>query len=422
MKSKNTIELNGNLYDATTGKMLGAKTVETPVAPTPSVTAPAAAAPRRNTGANIDGIFRSRTAAPATPAAQKISVLAAPAPAPKPNPKAPRVANHARAHQPQVSKRVRSKTTAPAAVEKASPALAGLASINHAKAHKPQSAVTLMRTAVKRPNPSLKQQVTVQTALAHAAPSLIEVKRHASNIDTERLVRASTVETSPMVAHHGKQAVPHITTSVAPLEVQPVPVKPEGEVPTQAPAPLPNNKPQDIFDHALANAASFKDVKEHRTHFRRHTRNHVASMAAGTLALLVITGFAVYQNSPGLQFKVASMQAGVATSMPNFAAAGFAYNGSSAGNGKLTVGFSNQSGKYQLTQQDTSWTGEDMIQDISATSASGQPNYTTVSAGDTTVYRFNNTNATWVSGGKWYSITGTNALTNDQVKAIVESV
>jgi hypothetical protein len=438
MKSKNTIELNGNLYDATTGKMLGPAHTEVQkgAADVSATTSPIATpatvktvVTHRTAGVNIDGIFKSRTGAPATaaaaPAAEKISVLAAPAPAPKPNPKTPRTnVNHARAHQPQASKRMSSPAAmAPAPAVKATPAKANPVPVNHAKAHKPQSAVTLMRAAVKRPDPSLKAKVNVQTALTHQTPGRIEVKQHADKIDTDRLVRASAIETSPMVAHHGKQ-VETPSISVVPLAVKPVPVKPEGQVPNVAPAPQPTNKPQDqnIFDHALANATHFKDVKEHRTHFRRHTRNHVASMAAGTLALLVIAGFATYQNAPSLQFKVASMKAGVATTMPQLKSAGFAYNGARAQNGKLTVGFSNNSGKYQLTQEPTNWSSSDMIQDISATDASGRPNYTTVQAGGTTVYRFNNTNATWVSNGKWYSVTGTNALSNEQVKAIVEGV
>ena len=405
MNSKNTIELNGNLYDAATGKMLGAGT-----------------APRPKSGANIDGFFRSRTSAPVTRRTpQKISVLA-PAAAPKPEPSKPRTTpNHARAHQPQVSKRVPGVI---ASTAKAAPASAQskTAAPNHAKAHQPQPAVTLMRAAVKRPGPSFKKQATVQGSLTHSVPSMIPVKHTASHVDTDRLVRAGSVETSPLIAHHGKQAPARISTAVVPLHVQPAPAKPEGDTPTNAPAPAPTNKPQDIFDHALANAANFLDVKDHRSHFRKHTRKHVASMAAGTLALLVIAGFATYQNSPGLQLKVASVQAGVATDMPNFAAAGFAYNGAKATNGKLLVGFSNDRGRYQLSQQSTSWNGTDMIQSVSATDASGKPNYTTVQDGNTTIYRFSNTNATWVSGGKWYSVTGTNALTNDQVKSIVENV
>jgi hypothetical protein len=428
MKSKNTIELNGNLYDATTGKMLGAAQSAAPV--TPATASPKVARPTKKTsGVNIDGFFRSRTSASATVRAaqatkENINVLAAPSPAPRHEPKPSRsLPNHAKAHKPQTSQRAVSSLSTPVKVHTPATSKPAHTAANHVSVHRPQSAVTLIRTAVKKPAPSLKAQTTVQGELAHQVPGRIEVKRHASTIDTNRLVRATTVSTSPMVSHHGKQPA-KIETAVAPLAVQPVPVpvKPEGEVPSAAPAPQHGNNPQDIFNHALANASGFKDVREHRAHFRKHTRNHVASMAAGTLALLLIAVFAFYQNSPGMQIRVASVKAGVATQTPNFAAAGFAYNGATAANGKLTVGFTDGQGKYQLTQQATNWSSNDMIQDISATDASGKPNYSTINADGTTVYRFNNTGATWVSNGKWYSVTGTKALSNDQVKSIVENV
>src|SRR6185369_17839132 len=149
--------------------------------------------------------------------------------------------------------------------------------------------------------------------------------------------------------------------TVAPLAVQPVPVptKPEGEVPSGAPAPTPSTKPpantptEKIFEQALMKANNFVDVRTHVHHFRKQTKRHLTSMAAGTLALVVIAGFAAYQNTPGLQFKVASLQAGVSTSVPNLKAAGFAYEGARSHDGKLTVGFSNEQGAYSLTQQTT---------------------------------------------------------------------
>lgn len=422
MQSQKTIQLNGNLYDAATGKMLGR----------------ANAAPHSTSGGNIDGFFRSRTSQHVTKVAQHsvTAVAAKTVSAPHPTPKASRAAvNHAKAHIPQVSQRTqRSVVAQPAKIlATQQQSKAHKATPNHAKAHIPQPAVTLMRRAVKRPAPSLKQQVNVQGAIAHSVPGLIQVKHSAATVNTDRLLRANSVSTSPLIAHHAREhtkpnfAVAPLAVQPAPSQPVPTPVKPEGDVPPNAPAPQPTNKPQDnlpqdIFNHALANAANFLDVREHRSHFRKHSRQHVASMATGTLALLIIATFAVYQNTPGLQLKIAGIQAGVSTNMPNFAAAGFAYNGVQASDGKLTVGFSNKSGNYQLVQRTTSWSDKDMIQHVSATDAGGHPNYTTVQSGDTTIYRFSNTNATWVADGKWYHVTGTGALSNDQIKSLVKNV
>lgn len=448
MKSQNTIEVNGRRYDASSGALLGSASV-----------------PPVRTGGNMDGFFRARSSAPknATVAAtqpEKVAVRITPqpkaavhrvAPAPQPavmhvakepaeslvavkiapkpklKPHAERTINHARAHAPQLPAAKEPRMAAVAQPSKQK--LADLHSpANHAKPRATQNSLTLMRSAVKRPTPSLVKQLGPKGALQHSVPSLIVPKASVNSVDSSRLERAKSVERSPHVVHHGVVSRPAIHPTLAPLAVQPVPVKPEGEVPGTAPAPQPTNKPDDpgktpdMFEQAMANASHFVDVHAHRAHFNKQARKHVTSMAAGTLALLVIAGFAAYQNTPGLQFKVASIQAGVTTGMPNFKAAGFAYNGVRAHNGELTVGFNNTKGSYQLTQTNTNLSGNDMIQNIGATDASGTPNYRTIQAGDTTVYRFDNTGATWVSGGKWYTVSGSSALTDSQVESLIRNI
>jgi hypothetical protein len=176
-----------------------------------------------------------------------------------------------------------------------------------------------------------------------------------------------------------------------------------------------------MFEHALANANHYVDLQASKLHFRKKARRHVVSMAAGTLALLIFAGFAFYQNTPGLQFKVAGAKAGVATSMPNFKSAGFAYDGVKAEQGKLVVGFSNASGSYRLSQQATNLSSADIIDEMAATDASGNPDYTTVDAEGLTVYRFSDHSAVWVKNGTQYTVNGTGSLTDAQVQALAQN-
>jgi hypothetical protein len=364
-KSKKVIELNGKPYDSASGT---------------TVTKPT------GRGKNMDGFFRvvPKASAPVPVPTQHVTVVAAPAPAPQPSSKPQR-------------------------------------GFNHAHAHKPETPKTLMRTAVKKPTPGFKQQATVQGSLQHKVPSLIASKPSASHIDPHRLSRASNVARSPHIARHQNETARPIAVNFMPLQVQAAPNKPDQTEPAGAPAPQPTNKPLDIFEHAIANAGNFVDLQAHRTHFKRRTRRHIASMAAGTFALLVIAGFAAYQNTPGLQFKVASLQAGIATRMPNFQATGFAYNGVRAADGKLTVGLKGNGATYQLIQQTTNWSDQDMIQNISSTDAGGNPDYSTISVNGTAVYKLANDSATWVSDGKWYQVTGTNPLNDTQLKSLVSN-
>ena len=296
---------------------------------------------------------------------------------------------------------------------------------NHTRAHGTQNSKTLMRTSVKRPDPSLRKQLATKGALQHAVPSLIVPKQSAVQVDEGRLARAIETPRSPHIARHASHAhvpiMPIVAPQLTPLAVQPVPVKPEGEEPSSPPAPQPTNKPIDIFEHALMNASHYVDVQAHHARFRLQTRRHLASMGAGALALLVIAGFASYQNTPGLQFKVASLHAGVTTHMPNLKAAGFAFNGVKSDGGKLTVGFSGVTGNYQLTQTRTNLSSTDMINTVGATDASGTPDYQITQSGKTTIYRLSNTSATWVQNGTWYTVSGSNYLTDSQLQTLVRN-
>ena len=408
MSSKTTIEVNGIRYDAITGAVIG-KSTDPPV----------------KSGRNIDGFFRERV----KPAHHSVHHAAheTAKPAHKPDLTASRAVNHAKAHAPHITARAhnRAEVAAPHKPKTSHIAVA----VNHTKHRTAQSSKTLRREGVRRPEPSFHKQAHPQGALQRGAPSLIATKASVANLNTERLIRAQKTPLSPLVAHHGSQPYT-VQTIVTPLAVQPVPTKPEEHVPQGAPAPAPSSKPatgdnrpsDKIFEQALMSATHFVDTRAHVKHFRRQTKRHLASMAAGTLALVVIAGFAAYQNTPGLQFKVASLQAGVSTSMPNLKAAGFAYENARALGGKLTVGFSNDGGTYNLTQETTNFSSSDMIKNVGGNLRNGHPNYVTVQAGDTPVYRFDNTSATWIKNGTWYSVSGNAALSDDQVKSLVKNV
>lgn len=413
METKKIIEVNGKSYDATTGALVKSGHAQ------PS-----------NRGQNIDGFFRSRTTITPTgktpPTSDRRSVVAAPAP--KPYKQSSRGINHAKRHAPQVSQTVDIRVKSGVQHSQKLVVHRSPVTPNHTKSVQPQSSQTLMRAAVKRPTPSFHKQAQTKAALQHAVPSLIVPKKSVVAVDTSRLVRAQQTSRSPLIAHHTNPQVSKVLPQFGPLAVTPVPSNPQAPMPGTAPAPQPHNKPDetpkptDIFEHALANATHFVDVQSHRAHYNRKVRSHVTSMAAGMLALLVIAGFAFYQNSAGLQFKVASFHAGVATHMPNLKAAGFAYDGVKSDGDSVVVGFSDPSGNYRLSQQATNLSGQDVVNNLGATDASGNPDYSTVQAGHTTVYRFGANTATWVQDGTLYTVNGTGNLTNQQVESLVNNI
>lgn len=417
MKSKSTIEVNGKRYDAVTGAVIG-------IATAPQL---------RTAGRNIDGFFRARgTVAPAvqkpsTP--NSIAELATlrPAAASEPKASAPQLPsahgiNHARAHAPQTARqrsiRVNqmNEQVHKLSVRRNLP--------NHTRHHMTARSQTLRRDAVPPPQTSTHNTLKPKGALQHSVPgsSLINAKKSATNIDSGRWARARQVAKSSMIAHHAV-APRSILPSITAVAVQPPPARPLNNNDAPAvPPPQLTNKPTDIFEHALANATNFVDMQSHKARYRHKARTHLVSMTAGSMALIIIAAFVAYQDNPAMQLKLAGLKAGISANMPNFAAAGFTYNGVRAGDGKLMFGLKGKSGTYQLTQTDTNLSDSDMIQTIGATTASGAPTYSVTQAGDITVYRLTNTNATWVSDGSWYTLNGTGSLSNSQVASLVEHV
>lgn len=380
MVNKNFIELNGKRYDAGSGKLLGSAQISHSVTSTPVY-------PKGHTGRTLDIFTRgSTTTIQKAKVTQKSSAQ---------------------------SITVKKQTTAVQA-KKSVPK-----SINIVQAHKPQTTHTLMRKAVKRPAAGFKSQVNVQSDITRKQPSVIVAKSSVQTISPVRLERAQLIARSQHISKFGKGSN-SITARFAPLAVKAAPHKPVAPDVVLRPNHENKPKPTDIFEHALANATNFREIPNH-IHFKKKVRRHIVSMAAGTFALIALTGFIAYQQVPGVQLKLAAFNAGVQTGMPNFQAAGFAFDHViKSQQGQLTIGFAGSSNtRYQLVQQNTNWSGDDMIKNISATDASGKVNYSTINVGNTTVYRLNNDSATWVNNGKWYQVNGTGSLSDGQLQALV---
>lgn len=277
-----------------------------------------------------------------------------------------------------------------------------------------------MRTAVKKP---ASQPIRVQAVIDDKTSGLqhsITPKLSVTAVSPIRSDRATHTPKSEKISRFGDN---HVKTTVEPVfEHVPVKLAPETPENTEPAAPEPKrtNTP-DMFVRAIANASHFVDIKEHHAKQRRAATRHAISMATGFAALLVIAGFATYINMPGLQIKVAGIQAGVNAMQPNFEKAGFAYNGVQASEGKRVIGLQSNGHQYQLLERSTNWDGKTMIGTVSSVSANGTPNYTPVQIGSDTVYRFSEKQATWVKNGTWYHLSGNAAISDMQLMALVQN-
>jgi len=292
--------------------------------------------------------------------------------------------------------------------------------LNHTRHHTTQSSKTLMRRAVKKPHP--KAQLTVHPALAKAGVTTIQPKNHVQNTDPARLERAQATPQSPHVSRYAQHKDGY-TVSYGSIPVQPEPKQLENEAPV-APPPLQTVSPTAMFENAIHQATHYVDIVAERTHFNRKKRTHALHMAGGLTALAVLTGFAVFLNSPSLQIRLAGLKTGLAQSTPDLSATGFGFGGVQTGSDARVLGLTDSEGNYQLRQTPTNWSGPAMIRSVSSTDASGKHNYETLNFAGYSVYRLTNGTYTWVKDGIWYQFTptdGNKEVPLDKLSALIQN-
>ncbi len=350
-QTKTTIELNGKLYDATTGKVVSSADART-VKP---VAKPQA----------VDGFIRQTGHHP------------------KPNPTKPT------ARQP--------------AVRHPNPAQ-----------HKPQRSNTLMRHVVQKPtssNPVKASSPKPTPATSVSSPS---------NRDT----RAANVTKSTSISRFGHSQTTRLTTKVAPLAVKP---HPEQHHSSQAAKPA--SAATKTFDNALRSASSHTKgkLKKSRVHHRAAKKLGISSnlVIASTLTMsfVLLAGFVAYQNVPNLSMRIAANRAGFSASLPQYTPSGFGVAGPiKAAPGAITVSFRSHSDdrSFEVTQKPSNWTSDSLLSSFVATN---KQSYQTYQEKGKTIYIYNGSNATWVNGGVWYQVNGSNAnLNSEQLVRIADSL
>jgi hypothetical protein len=286
---------------------------------------------------------------------------------------------------------------------------------NHTKAHSVQTSQTLMRKSVKRPGPTVKRH-SVHVPVTHESTTPIQIKHGAHAVNQHRLERAKNIQQSAYVQKYNP--LHHIPVTLSSVPVQPEPKQEEQEAP-EAPPPVQHSI--EMFERAIENASHYVDIAMQKKHFTKKRRKHALSMGTGFVALMLVAGFMVYQNSPGLQVSAAGMRVGVSATAPNFKEIGLKYNGVATAEDKRIIGLKDDNGTYQLTQEKTNWSGESMIHSVSSTDASGKPNYVVIEVSGQKVYRLSNGSDMWVKDGVWYSLSGNRGVNPDKLEAIVQN-
>jgi hypothetical protein len=154
-----------------------------------------------------------------------------------------------------------------------------------------------------------------------------------------------------------------------------------------------------------------------------HVSPKTLTISSASLLFLLVGGFIAYQNVPNVAMRVASARSGVDAALPAYKPAGFAFSGPIQYKpGQITVSFksnSDEDRKFSIIQAASAWNSETLLENFVATTS--EP-YQTYQDGGKTIYIYNGTNATWVDGGVWYRVEGKSSLSSDQLLRLADSI
>ncbi|HZJ34961.1 MAG TPA: DUF4367 domain-containing protein [Candidatus Angelobacter sp.] len=170
-------------------------------------------------------------------------------------------------------------------------------------------------------------------------------------------------------------------------------------------------------------AAAFQKLSEKQTEkrgiFKRYSK--LINIFSIGLVLLAVAGYFIYLNMPSISVRVASAQAGINATYPEYHPDGYSLNGPvSYGDGEVTIKFHANAGESEfiIKQSKSSWDST-AVKDMVDKNSNSE--FITTEERGLTVYTYNG-NAAWVNGGILYTIIGNAPLSSDQILHIATSL
>lgn len=175
-----------------------------------------------------------------------------------------------------------------------------------------------------------------------------------------------------------------------------------------------------IKEEAIAEALNKPAEKPIKTSFfKRHTKSIVIS--AASIVVIVTAAILAYCNMPSFSVSIASAQAGIKATYPEYRPDGYSLNGPvSYSDGQVTINFHANTGdtKFSIKQQKSSWDST-AVKNMVNKYSNGE--FLTTEERGLTIYTYDG-NAAWVNGGILYTIDGDAKLSGDQIRRIATSL
>lgn len=160
----------------------------------------------------------------------------------------------------------------------------------------------------------------------------------------------------------------------------------------------------------------------HRIAKKLHVSPRLVTFSGMTLAVLAVGSILAYQNMPEIAMRVASARAGLNASLPAYQPSGFSLSGPiKYDSGEVTINYKSNSDNraFNVIQKNSSWNSETLLENFVTTA---KKPYQTFQANGRTIYIYDGNKATWVDGGVWFNIEGEANLNSDQLLKIADSL
>jgi len=174
----------------------------------------------------------------------------------------------------------------------------------------------------------------------------------------------------------------------------------------------------DSIAEALSKPAALPEKKKG---FLRRNFKFINIFSISIILLLAI-GYLIYLNMPSISVRIASAQAGINATYPEYCPDGYSISGPVVyTNHEVTINFHANTGNSKFIIQQSKSTWDSSAVKIQVDKESNNESVETKEGG-LTIYTYNNSNAAWVNGGILYTITGDAKLSSEQIRHIATSL
>ncbi len=180
---------------------------------------------------------------------------------------------------------------------------------------------------------------------------------------------------------------------------------------------------KEVKDAAIAIAMAAPKQKASKANKKKSKWPRRFIIIGGIIVALGLAFYAVYHFIPSVSVGIASAQAGVNASYPEYVPDGYSLSHPvTYSDGEVTLKFKSNSNNnsYTITQTRSSWDSSAVLDNV--VRAAAGDNYITTKERGLTIYSYNN-DAAWVNGGILYVIASDNApLSGEQIRHIATSL